>query len=827
MTPEQYRRAQELAERAEPLDDRSRQVLLDEVRGADPEVADLLAEWLAEAPPEDFLEQSRGFEPVSGLLDQAPLENLEGVVLGRYRLAEPLGEGGFGVVHRATQTEPVEREVAVKVIKLGMDTRRVIARFEAERQSLARMEHPGIARVIDAGATATGRPYFVMELVRGLPITEHCRRFGLDIRGRLELFLEVCAAVQHAHAKGVIHRDLKPSNVLIDASDGVARPKVIDFGIAKAVGEDDPTASLRTLTGQLVGTPAYMSPEQASGGVETLDTRSDVYALGVMVYELLAGSPPFDAESLKYRTPAEVCRVIREQEPPRPSTRLVALRGRDPASQSTPASLHIAEDLDWIVLKALEKDRERRYPSPAALADDLGRFLRHEPVEASPPSTWYRFRKLVRRHRGVSIAVGFTALALVLGIIGTGIGLVRAENALQIAEDEREVAVAERDRANAVTEFFRDVIAEANPEKHKGVAPSLVEVLTRAAADLDEDSSLSDQPDTAALLRMTIGRTFADLGQLEAAEQQFVKAYEMWGELHGPHHKDTVWALERLAENHWDRGQLVEAERLSRLALPAIAALHGADGMTYASASNDLGNILADMGRLDEAYELLKASYDTTVRLQGEETRGALQSLNNLGAILADLGRFADAVDVHRRSVELRRRVFGDPSRELGIATSNLGYAMTRLGRDSDDAELVEQGVRQFEESLRIKREVFGETHQDIGYTLVSLSAVERTRHRYDAALRHADQALECFAASGVTGWRVALAHSCRSLALLRQNDIESGLDAGEVAWLGFVDSLGTDNERGRKHARSMADCLRELDREADAARWEARATGG
>jgi WD40 repeat protein/serine/threonine protein kinase len=381
--------------------------------------------------------------------DFAPTEG-PGAVIGRYKLLEKLGEGGFGAVYMAEQTEPVERRVALKIIKPGMDTRQVIARFEAERQALAMMDHPNIAKVLDAGATDAGRPYFVMELVKGIPITDYCDQERLTPRQRLGLFARVCHGVQHAHQKGIIHRDLKPSNVLVAEYDGVAVPKIIDFGVAKATGQKLTEKTMFTQMGQLVGTLEYMSPEQTRLNQLDIDTRSDVYSLGVLLYELLTGTTPFERSRLYSAAFDEILRIIREEEPPRPSTRISTMSG---GAGSVPASRGsdlrslgrvVKGELDWIVMRSLEKDRNRRYDSAASFAADLERYLGGEAVLACPPSTVYRLRKFVRRHRGAVTAATALALMLCLGLVGTSIGLVQAS-------DARHKAVAARDAERHLT----------------------------------------------------------------------------------------------------------------------------------------------------------------------------------------------------------------------------------------------------------------------------------------------------------------------------------------------------------------------------------------
>ena len=430
-------------------------------------------------------------EPMRVALGDGPADQATVVVvtekpgdrIGRYKLLQQIGEGGCGVVYMAEQEEPVRRRVALKVIKLGMDTKSVIARFEAERQALALMDHPNIAKVLDAGATETGRPYFVMELVRGIRITDYCDENNLSTEQRLDLFIQVCHAIQHAHQKGIIHRDIKPSNILVTVNDGMPVPKVIDFGIAKATEQRLTDKTLFTAFEQFIGTPAYMSPEQAAMTSLDIDTRSDVYALGVLLYELLTGKTPFDAKTLVAAGLEEMRRIIREQEPVRPSTRLSTLQNEERTTTArrrgteVPKLIHLVRgDLDWIVMKCLEKDRTRRYETANGLAQDLERHLNHEPVNAYPPSAAYKFQKFVRRNKVMVAAGGTVAAALVLGILGSTWQALRATQAegktakalkseaaqRQKAERAQEGEAAQRKVAESKAEESRQRLVQVN-----------------------------------------------------------------------------------------------------------------------------------------------------------------------------------------------------------------------------------------------------------------------------------------------------------------------------------------------------------------------------
>jgi serine/threonine protein kinase len=437
----------------------------------------------------DFLEEAAAPEFVPTVHLQVAVTERAGDTIGRYKLLQQIGEGGCGVVYMAEQLEPVRRRVALKIIKLGMDTKSVIARFEAERQALALMDHPNIAKVFDAGATETGRPYFVMELVRGMKITEYCDEQKLSTRGRLDLFLQVCQAIQHAHQKGIIHRDIKPSNILVSVDDGVPVLKVIDFGIAKATsGQRLTERTLFTAFEQFIGTPAYMSPEQAMLTNLDVDTRSDIYALGVLLYELLTGKTPFDAQELLAIGFDEMRRTIREQEPPRPSTRLSTLPGQELSTMAHHRGVHAPKlaselrgDLDWIVMKALEKDRARRYETANGLAADVQRHLSNEPVAARPPSNLYRLRKTIQRNKLAFAAGGAVAASLVIGLTLATVLFFRERAQRQRADAQTARVTEETARANAQT-------AKANEQA--AIARAVNDFVTR---DLLEQADSSSQ----------------------------------------------------------------------------------------------------------------------------------------------------------------------------------------------------------------------------------------------------------------------------------------------------------------------------------------------
>ena len=531
--------------------------------------------------------------------------------IGRYKLLQQIGEGGCGVVYMAEQQESVRRRVALKVIKLGMDTKSVIARFEAERQALALMDHPNIAKVFDAGATDTGRPYFVMELVRGIKITDFCDQHHLSTDERLELFIQVCHAIQHAHQKGIIHRDIKPSNILVTVTEPGAAgcPKVIDFGIAKATNDQRLTdKTVFTAFEQFIGTPAYMSPEQAMMTSLDIDTRTDIYALGVLLYELLTGSTPFDAKELLAAGMDEMRRKIRDAEPAKPSTCLSTMQALDLTAVAKrrhvepPRLIHLVRgDLDWLVMKCLEKDRTRRYETANGLAADIRRHLSNEPITARPPSRWYEFQKTVRRHRFGFAAAGVLILVLGLGIVTSSWLALRAMRAerkqIQLREEAdagKQTAQTEAAKSRQVAQFMQDMLKGVGPSVALGRDTKMLrEVLDQTALRLDE---LKDQPSVQVSLQLTLARVYADLAEYEAAIRMCRSSVELQRRLLGAEHPDLAGAMHQLAGVLFREGGHAEAEALFLQVVVLRRKLLGVDHPAVADSLHELSLLYRETG---------------------------------------------------------------------------------------------------------------------------------------------------------------------------------------------------------------------------------------
>ena len=640
-------------------------------------------------------------------LTAGPEESGPGMVIGRYHLLQRIGEGGMGQVWLAEQKEPVRRRVALKLVKAGMNTREVIARFESERQALALMDHPAIAKVFDAGSTPQGAPYFVMEYVAGVPITAYCDNHRLSTRERLELFMHVCEGVQHAHQKAIIHRDLKPSNILVTEMDGHLAPKIIDFGVAKALSQSLTAETLLTRAGSLVGTPEYMSPEQALSSGEDIDTRTDVYSLGIIFYELLAGAAPIELHRVAFH---EFLRRLREEEPPKPSTKV---RTHDPATsaevarkrQTEPPTLvrQLRGDLDSIALKALEKDRARRYGSPSEFGADIGRYLRHEAVLAVPPSVAYRARKFARRYRAALATACAFALVLITAVV-VSIG--------QSIRANREAAVAQ-----AVNDFLQnDLLAQASAATQSGPStkpdPHLEvrTVLDRAAARIV--GKFDRQPEVEAAIRHTIGTTYKDLGLYPDAAKQLEGALDLRRRVLGPQYPDTLSSMNGLADVYWDQGEYAQAEALYSQILEIRHRVLGPEHPDTLASMNGLANVYDDQGKYAQAEALYSQILEIRRRVLGPEHPDTLASMNGLANVYDDQGKYAQAEALYSQTLEIGRRVFGPEHPHTLRSINNLANIYAHDGRYAQAEALDSQ-------TLEIKRRVSGLEHPS---TLMSMS---------------------------------------------------------------------------------------------------------
>jgi eukaryotic-like serine/threonine-protein kinase len=724
-----------------------------------------------------------------------PIAEGPGTRIGPYLIRHKIGEGGMGVVFLAEQEHPVRRSVALKVIKPGMDSTQVVARLEVERQALALMDHPHIAKFLDAGTTDSGRPFFVMEPVDGVSITEYCDQHRLTPRERLELFVPVCQAIQHAHQKGIIHRDVKPSNVLVTLRDGQPVAKVIDFGVAKAIDRRLTEQTLFTQLGVIVGTPEYMSPEQAKLSGLDVDTRSDIYSLGVLLYELLTGDTPLERRRLREAAFTEILRRVREEEPSRPSTRLsttegtasiAALRGTEPARLAR----LVRGDLDWIVMKALEKEPDRRYETADGLARDIQRHLEGDPVEAGPPSALYRLRKLAQKHRAVlATAMAFAAVLLAATAVSTwqAVRARRAEararqdrdaavlageaeaRARQRAEDAEKLSRTEADKAMAINLFLtEDLLSQAEPahnaaENHV----TLLEVLDRAAAGVSE--RFRNQPDVEAAVRRTVAGTYYGLGAYDKSERHWRAVAELerqrsgpdspevWDALiqaghvlgrrgqyresvdelsrvrdalariRGPDHPETIGAMEYLATAYREAGQIAEATPLFEEALRLRKSKQGPDDPAIIPAMSSLGLTYREGGRIAESIPLLEEALRLEKARKGPDHPQTLIDANNLALAYQANHQLPQAIALFEEGLQRRKTRLGPDHPDTFTAMNNLAGAYQAAGRPKDALPL-------FQEASRLMKAKLGPDHPHTLVALNNLALTYRDSGRLDQA---------------------------------------------------------------------------------------------
>jgi serine/threonine protein kinase len=705
--------------------------------------------------------------------DHAPepgsFRDLPGSCIGGFLLLRELGEGGFGLVFEAEQAEPIRRRVALKLIKRGMGAHEFRQRFEAERQTLALMDHPHIARVLDAGRSDDGRPFLVMELVEGEAITDFCERQRLDVRARLGLFVQVCEAIQHAHSKGIIHRDLKPSNVLVSLQDGRPFAKVIDFGIAKALGERGDIDSAQTAVGMLIGTPAYMSPEQATGSRD-IDIRADIYALGVMLYELLTQRTPLDATTLRDANLFELQRIISEVEPLRPSDRL----GRTDDAQAGAALANRGEaerlrrllrgELDWIVMKAIDKDRARRYQTASEFAADLRRFLEGRPVLAAPPSAVYRLRKFVRRHAVAVGGAGMVLLALLIGLAGVvwqaRLARERAADLADMAAFEQEM-FSQIDPAAAGGQLSEDVLAAyaealeetaaSDPQQRTAMlsafeqawrrinatdrARKLIDRTILQPAALAIEQRFAGRPALKADLLLTLADRYATFGQHGAALGLIEAALAARQQAFGERHPETLAARADLGRMQRLAGQLAVAEATLREVLVQARQMLGERHPLTLSGIADLGSVLQDRGQLQEAEGLIRQALALRREQLGAADQETLESLNDLAILLQMEGKLEEAEQLFREALDGYRMRFGATDSNALALLGNLAGVLQDQGR-LDEAEAM------FREELASNRQLLGDAHPNTLTSINNLAVLLHQRGHAEDAIRLLGNAL-------------------------------------------------------------------------------------
>jgi serine/threonine protein kinase/uncharacterized protein HemY len=647
--------------------------------------------------------------------------------IDRYQLLSILGEGGMGIVYLAEQSEPIKRQVALKVIKPGMDSERVVARFEAEKQALALLDHANIARIFDAGTTELGRPYFVMEYVDGIPITDYCDQHKLTIEDRLSLFLQICQAVQHAHQKGIIHRDIKPSNILVSLQDDRAAPKIIDFGVAKALAEPLTERTLFTEQGQLFGTPEYMSPEQADMASEDIDTRSDIYSLGVLLYVLLTSVMPFDPKTFRQGGIEQIRRTIRDTDPETPSTQLTRLGGRakvvaeNRRTEVTALARRLHKELEWIPLKAMRKERTERYQSASELALDVENYLNGAALIAGPPSAVYKLKKFVRKNRTLVTGIAAVATVLIVGVVVSTIFAVRAEQKARTAQ--------------AISNFFsNDVLASVDPLTGEKPVASLEPILDIATQHLD--GKFKDEPLIEASIRYTLGRRYWHIGKYNAAEANLKRAIELRSRKVGTDDPELLNYMQELGWVYYYQSKYDDAEALLVEAMDKGRAVWDEVDPILLRATSRLGWLYHFLGRNEEAAKVHGEALEVIRRRLGPDHPNIAGYMRGLAVAYRGLGHYEEAAELSRKALDIDRRVLGEEHSSTLDDMLTLGDSCRPLGRYDEAEEL-------YLKALKARLRILGEEHY---YTLIvelHLGSLYVELERYDEAERLLVPALE------------------------------------------------------------------------------------
>ena len=712
MDAERFELVKRLVATLESLPESERGAWLDSACGGDDELKSDVESLMSDADVPGIMRTGGLASRIGTLIadDRASL----GRNIGPYRLIEVLGEGGMGVVYHAEQTTPIHRHVALKLVPFGMDTARVVSRFESERQSLARMNHPFIAQALEAGAAEGGRPYFVMELVNGEPVTDYCAREKLPLAARLKLFLQICEAVQHAHQRGIIHRDLKPSNVLLTKQGTELVPKIIDFGIAKAIGENETRQMLSTMQGQLVGTPEYMSPEQAGLIDAGLDTRTDVYSLGVMLYELLCGKRPYD---LKKRTAVELDRALRT--PPVPPSRVVSPGGVQPTRGQS------SRDLDAVTLMAMEQRPDDRYASVEQLAEDVRRVIEHRPVRARVHTWTYRTRQFVRRHAAAVITAAAIAAIAAAGAVGIVLQRNRAIASEANAVRETARAKAEAEKSAEVARFLTDLFRESDPSRARGASVTARELLERGARRLATDLASHDA--LRATLMDTIGIVYRALGMIPEAERITTESLEIRRRALGPAHRDIASSLDNLGQLARERTRYEQAEKFHREALAMRKQVLPPGDADIGQSMSNLALALRERGQYDEARPLVKEAIEIRRAALGPEHNDTLASMNVLGDVEDSSGNRAEAERWYREVLTIRTRVLPPDDPKLAISLHNVAGILARRGKLAESEAMLRQ-------ALAIRLKVLDPDHADVTATQLNLAGVLQDLGRLDEA---------------------------------------------------------------------------------------------